>query len=1397
MRSKLFYITFTIFLCISFSLNAQQRYSGYVPYKIIIKIDESVQTRGDGGMWLDPDQLKNNRSVKSAEPMFPQKQLQKRGVKRHSVLDGIYTITLTDEKDAAKLMQELKHYKNVIYVEREPLFETLLIPNDPAAQPGAEQSYLTAINVYDAWNIQRGDTSIVIGIIDSGTDLDHEDLAANLYLNHRDPINGLDDDADGYVDNYYGWDFADNNNMPEADGSAHGTLVSGVAVGVPNNGKGIAGVGYNSRYMPIKIFKTVGNTSSNAYQSIVYAADMGCKVINLSWGSAGTYTQFGQDIINYAVLEKDVVVIAAAGNTAGEFNFYPASFENVISVGAVNNDGIKPVWATISKFIDINAPGVGIYSTTNGDLYNADSGTSLAAPMVAGAAALLRAQFPELNALQIGQRLRMTTTDMYDINAENIRDLLGTGTLDVYNALSVSGLSAIRFSDFSYTNGFGQFAFRGDSINISMQFTNYLDPVSDFTVKLESSSPYVTLAKSETNLTNMEMMASVYEADAFSFYISENAPENELLRFKIIYDYGNRKDYQYFDIFTNGRELLINETDLAFTVNSRSGLANAINNWKGQSVIRQAGWLFATGENHFVHNTHLQNTPYTVGSDFDYDKGIRIFQNSIADFDLGNEIQVSGAAEYPLPISFEQSFLHWAAKPNILIHEIFVMNNSSEAIQDMYVSHLVDYHILKETNNRLKWDEEKQMSVASSSASEILVGIALLTDGDVNFYAVDKTTAEGNIADYETYFSNALKLGFLQSESPKLQAGQNGEGNDVLGMFGLKLAELPSENTETIAISYLFSENESGLEALKSTADSLYNAYKTLPRIVEDIQLCPNTAYTLSRAGKDFRIYDAAVDGNLLFEGSTLDFGVLAHDSTLFFQEQNDDGIFTKINRLKLSIKTSQIDFEMDSSLLLVEEGSSARMYFRNLTPDAISWQWDFGNGYQSAQSRPSSPFSEEGIYDIRLIIINSLGCTDSIIKQLEVAYRAEKPQLSDLQICQGERAHVFANNTNHIAAYADEQLQHLLYEGDVFLSDPIHNNTSYYVTNLSGAHESLPTKLNVGVYTGKAVFSYNIDTTDTENRISLLLSNESEYAQSWLWYVNHQEAGNQGLLSVDISGQTQLHVKLSITTADGCVLESEESILFEESPKAAFADLHFCSGQQVVLSPIDEGVYFFYADAQAQQLLHKGRSMFIDSLSYGIEYFVQRVDALLPGELVKIPLQLSAPTLEIQSGSDTVNLAIESGLRTFEAIREGAHEFRWTFEGKEHNAPSIDLFFTTPGNYTVILESWDNNSCYLMTEKNILVADDLLLSNESVSNRQVLIFPNPSRGLIKIEISPSETLSGLVIYNTQGKVVMNFNTITSQATGEFDISRLEQGIYLLEVNFESGRHLSKIVLRK
>jgi len=298
----------------------------------------------------------------------------------------VYQVWFGDNVSLTKASLALRQTGTLAYVEplyyRAPLYQ----PNDPLADSTntAGLYHLKSIRAYKAWDVTKGDTAVLIGITDTGFRLSHEDLDGQWQHNYQDPPDGVDNDNDGFVDNFRGWDFADNDNDPASDSflqPRHGVHTSGAAAARPGNGRGLAGVGFNCRFLPLKIYPSTAAGSFAGYEAIVYAADHGCKIINMSWGAAGGHSQFEQDVITYAAVNRDVVMVAAAGNTNAELEFYPASYDHVLSVGATVASDVKAGFATYSRRLDLVAPGsdvVTVWGDTDSD-YIPASGSSFSA----------------------------------------------------------------------------------------------------------------------------------------------------------------------------------------------------------------------------------------------------------------------------------------------------------------------------------------------------------------------------------------------------------------------------------------------------------------------------------------------------------------------------------------------------------------------------------------------------------------------------------------------------------------------------------------------------------------------------------------------------------------------------------------------------------------------------------------------------------------------------------------------------------------------------------------------------------------------------------------------------------------------------------------------------------
>lgn len=291
------------------------------------------------------------------------------------------------------------------------------------------------INVFSAWKKTKGDETLKIAVVDTGVDYNHPDLKENILVNEleQNGIEGVDDDGNGYVDDVFGYDFANGDSDPQ-DGNGHGTHCAGV-IGAGHNGLGIAGVMSKVKILPIKFLTDFGSGSlEGAIKAIDYAIARGVHIMSNSWGGGGRSQALFEAI--QRAQEAGIVFVAAAGNENNNndtFATYPAGYklDNVISVGAMDRNGKRASFSNYGKkSVHVFAPGVDIFSTVPNGKYESMSGTSMATPMVSGVVGLLLSSEPNLSPSEVKNRLMRT--------AKKIKGLKGksqSGLVDAARAL--------------------------------------------------------------------------------------------------------------------------------------------------------------------------------------------------------------------------------------------------------------------------------------------------------------------------------------------------------------------------------------------------------------------------------------------------------------------------------------------------------------------------------------------------------------------------------------------------------------------------------------------------------------------------------------------------------------------------------------------------------------------------------------------------------------------------------------------------------------------------------------------------------------------------------------------------------------------------------------------------
>jgi len=752
--------------------------------------------------------------MRSAQPLLKRKsilhQAARSGPRKTNIdITRYYQIRFDIEQPIDDYINELYATGYFEVVEPAYVSKTLYTPNDPMQ---GSQYYLSLIKAFEAWDTSKGTESMVIGIVDTGGDLNHPDLASQLFIDASEPIDGLDNNNDGYIDNNRGWDFSgadaslidqpgflgDNDPSIVKGGlHSHGTSVAGCASAATDNATGISGVGFKTKLLFTKHYaddqdEASTTYSSNLYEGILYAATHGAKIINCSWGES-VPSVVHQDIISYVTLDLGCLVVAAAGNSATTDPVYPAAYEYVLSIANTNSSDIAAPFTSYGNTIDMTAPGVGVLTTGFNDVYENQSGTSISSPIAAGAAALIWAAHPTYTGLQVAEQLRISADPIIYVNSHpKYQNKLGRGRLDIKNALTLQSPSIRASKPYLVSDDGGGVPDPGENANLYFDFTNYLKSTSSgLEISISSTSPFLTITKSTINPGVIYENTKIRNtSDPFKLTFSPSTPLNTPLEILITYHDGMYSDTQFSSVIIPSY-IDINENNITTTLasNGRMGFEDTEHSangsgfiYNGRSILYEMGLIMGTS------STDLFNSVRGVGGVFDQDftTASKIIKTTPGERSYS---EVSGtfrnqeiAGTETLLVSYRSLVWQEAPHNNFIILEYKVKNTTVNPITGFYLGIFADWDIFTGgAGDRAAWENDVNLGYAFSAKPSNLpqAGVQELS-GKPQYFAIDNDESIPG-SPFGTYdgYTDEEKFASISSGLGKTEAGDVTDGNDI------------------------------------------------------------------------------------------------------------------------------------------------------------------------------------------------------------------------------------------------------------------------------------------------------------------------------------------------------------------------------------------------------------------------------------------------------------------------------------------------------------------------------------------------------------------------------------------------------------------------------------------
>lgn len=650
------------------------------------------------------------------------------------------------------------------------------VPNDPFYP---DQYMFPLMNAPAAWNLTQGQPSVVIAIVDNGTDWEHPDLDGNIWENSGEvPNNNQDDDDNGFIDDIRGWDFQDDDNNPAPlNDDYHGTHTAGLAAAEMDNYTGVVGMAPGCKIMVVRAGE--GSSIYDGIDGILYAAQSGADVISLSWGGP-TSNPLEQDIIS-STIAQGIVIVAAAGNEGSNQEHYPAAYDGVVAVANTNSNDVLYSESNYGDWISVCAPGVYCLSTVP-DSYGAATGTSMSTPLVAGVAALIKSYHPDWDAERIRSQILFTADDI-DTKNPSKSGLLGSGRVNAYRAVAedAPGIQLVAM-DITETSG---------------DFDGKLDPgetaVAVVTLKNEGETAHdveVTLSSNDNDL--LQVTSGVWTiptftsgvtinnaSDPFEISIPQNATTNSEVELLLSFEAGNFYSAEITTSIWIAPAFGDHDVgNVIFTVTEFGAFGYYD---KYLNVSRGSGFRYPpTESNALYHGSLVIGTSEDHVSDCAYGEDDWPYQYDFTTLPDG-ELQFSSSAVVDqmaeasyndsesassIGVEVHQTSYAWSDSPDddYVILSFEVTNTTVATLENLYVGLFMDWDVQVYSVNEADWDAARALGYVYNGQqlppNPNYYGTSMISPEPVSYRVVSQYV---DLLDAEKY--QYMSGGFVQTSS--------------------------------------------------------------------------------------------------------------------------------------------------------------------------------------------------------------------------------------------------------------------------------------------------------------------------------------------------------------------------------------------------------------------------------------------------------------------------------------------------------------------------------------------------------------------------------------------------------------------------------------------------------